>query len=180
MSRIGKKPILIPGEVKVEIKDQILKVIGKKGELKKEIPPDLKVEIKENQIFLSPLTQTKKVKALWGTFRALIFNMIEGVSKGFEKKLEVLGLGYRAFLEGENLVLQVGFTHPIKIEPPPGIKFSVEKNVITVWGIDKELVGQVAAKIRKVRPPEPYKGTGIRYLGERIRRKVGKRAVGIT
>ncbi len=180
MSRIGKKPILIPGEVKVEIKDQILKVIGKKGELKKEIPPDLKVEIKENQIFLSPLTQTKKVKALWGTFRALIFNMIEGVSKGFERKLEVLGLGYRAFVEGENLVLQVGFTHPIKIEPPPGIKFSVEKNVITVLGIDKELVGQVAAKIRKVRPPEPYKGTGIRYLGERIRRKVGKRAVGIT
>jgi len=124
--------------------------------------------------------ETKKTKAFWGTTRALLANMIKGVKEGYERKLEIEGLGFKASVESgapENLILYVGFSHPVKIKAPKDIKFLVEKNVITVSGIDKELVGQIAAKIRKVKPPEPYKGKGIRYLGEQIRRKVGKRVV---
>ncbi len=177
MSRIGKKPILIPGNVKVKVEGQKVTISGPKGELQKEIQPEIKIEIKNNQIFVIPQKETKQTKAFWGLTRALLFNTIKGVTEGYEKKLEIEGLGFKANVEGNDLVLQVGFTHPVKIEAPQDIKFLVEKNTITVSGIDKELVGQISAKIRKVRPPEPYKGKGIRYQGEVIRRKAGKKAI---
>jgi len=209
MSRVGKKPILIPENVEVKIEGQKVTVKGLKGELTKEIRPEIKVEVKENLIILSPQIpsfrkakakvekketssietpkqnkfatgQTKKTKALWGLSQALIFNMVKGVTEGYEKKLEIKGVGFRASLEGENLVLHVGFTHPVKIEAPEGIKFSIEKNIITVSGADIEKVSQIAAKIRKVKPPEPYKGKGIRYVGEIVRKKVGKKAITTT
>ncbi len=176
MSKIGKRPIEIPKDVKVEIEDNLVIVKGKKGELKREIRSEVEVKVAENQISVLPKIKTKKTKAFWGLTRALLANMVEGVSRGFEKKLQIEGLGYRAQMEGENLILYVGFSHPIKVSPPEGIKFSVEKNIISISGIDKELVGQTAAKIRSIRPPEPYKGKGIRYLGEKIRKKIGKKA----
>jgi len=204
MSRIGKKPILIPENVEVKIEGQKVIVKGPKGELSLEIRPEIKAEIKDyyppttrgarlreggggvgvppkgrapRKIFLSPQIETKKTKAFWGLMRNLLANMIEGVTEGYEKKLEIEGLGYKAYLEDKDLVLEVGFSHPVKIKALEGIEFSVEKNVITVLGINKELVGQVAAKIRKVKPPDPYKGMGIKYLGEIIRKKVGKKAI---
>ncbi|MBZ9577761.1 50S ribosomal protein L6 [Patescibacteria group bacterium] len=177
MSRIGKKPIPIPEGVEVKIEGQNVIVKGPKGELQKEVRPEIKVEIKENEILVSPEKETKKTNAFWGLTRTLISNIIKGVTEGYEKKLEIQGVGYRANLEGEDLVLQVGFSHPVKIDKVEGIKFEVEKNIITISGIDKELVGQIAAKIRKVRKPEPYKGKGIRYLGEEVRRKPGKKVV---
>jgi large subunit ribosomal protein L6 len=177
MSRIGKKPIQIPEGVKVEIYQNKIRVEGPKGKLEKNIPSEIDVQIKEGMILVSPKSKTKKAKALWGTIRQIIYNMVEGVTKGFEKKLEIEGLGYRASVSGDELVLEVGFSHPVKIKKPEGINFSVEKNIITVSGIDKELVGQIAANIRRVRPPDPYKGKGIRYLGEVIRKKAGKKAV---
>jgi large subunit ribosomal protein L6 len=172
MSRIGKKPIAIPQGVEVKIEGQKVVVRGPKGEISREIRPEIKVEVKDGKIFVSGDN-----KAFWGLTRALIYNQVLGVTEGYEKKLEIEGVGYRASLEGEDLLLSVGFTQPVKIKKPEGIKFSVEKNVITVSGIDKELVGQISAKIRKVRPPEPYKGKGIRYQRGRVRRKLGKRAV---
>jgi len=178
MSRIGKKPILIPEGVEVKVEGNKIFVKGKKGELTRLIPLEIKVEKKEKEIIVSLVKETKKSKALWGLTRTLIFNMIEGVVNGYEKKLELQGVGYRANLEGEDLVLQIGFSHPVKVKKPEGINFSINKNIVTVLGIDKELVGQVAAKIRKIRPPEPYKGKGIRYLGEKVRRKLGKKAAG--
>lgn len=183
MSRVGKKPILIPEGVEVKFQDQKVTIKGPKGELQKEIPIEIGFEIKENQIIFFPKSEfikkaRKKINALWGTTRAILFNMIKGVTEGYEKKLEIEGLGYRVQLSGDNLLLYVGFSHPVEIKAVKGIKFSTEKNIITVSGIDKELVGQVAANIRKIRPPEPYKGKGIRYLGEVIRRKAGKKAVG--
>lgn len=177
MSRVGKKPILIPENVEVKIEGQKIVVKGPKGELQKEFRPEIEVEVRENKIFVRPKIKTKKTNALWGLTRALLDNLIKGVTEGFEKKLEIEGLGLRASMEGGDLVLFVGFSHPVRINAPEGIKLSVEKNMITVAGIDKELVGQIAAKIRKVKPPEPYKGKGIRYLGEVIRKKVGKKAV---
>jgi len=177
MSRVGKKPILIPEGVEVKIEGNIVTIKGPKGELQKEIRPEIGVEISEGKIVVSPKIETKKTKAIWGLTRALLSNMIKGVTEGYEKKLEIEGLGYRALLEGTDLLLYVGFTHPVKIKASEGIKFSIEKNIITVAGIDKELISQIAAKIRKIKPPEPYKGKGIRYLGEVVRRKVGKKAV---
>ncbi|MBZ9571848.1 50S ribosomal protein L6 [Patescibacteria group bacterium] len=177
MSRVGKKPILIPEKVEVEIKEQRVKITGPRGEILQEIRPEIKVEVKEEKIFISPQIETKKTKAFWGLTRALLASHIKGVTEGYEKKLQLEGLGYRVVLEDNDLVLKVGFTHPVKIKVPEGIKFSVEKNIISVSGINKEKVFQIAAKIRKVRPPEPYKGTGIRYVGEVIRRKVGKRVI---
>jgi len=175
MSRIGKKPITIPQSVEINIDGNKISVRGPKGELQKEVPLEIKIEIKDDKIFVSPGKETKRTKAFWGLFRTLIFNMVKGVTDGYEKKLEIHGVGYKANLEGEDLVLLVGFSHPVKIDRIEGIEFSVEKSIITVSGIDKELVGQIAAKIRKVRKPEPYKGKGIRYLGEEIRRKAGKK-----
>lgn len=177
MSRVGKKPIEIPQGVEVKIEGNKVIVKGPKGELSQEIRREIKVELKEGKIFVLSQIETKKTNALWGLTNTLLANFLKGVTEGYEKKLEIIGLGYRASIEGEDLVLQIGFTHPVKIKAPEGIKFSVEKNIIAVSGINKELIGQIAAKIKKVRPPEPYKGKGIKYLGEVIRRKAGKKVV---
>lgn len=186
MSNIGKKPIPIPPEVDVKIDEQKVVVKGPKGELYQEILPGVKIEVKNDKIFVFLQNQTnyrkdkfsvqkKKTKAFWGLIRALLANMVIGVSQGYEKKLEIKGIGYQASLEEDNLILKLGFSHLVKIKSKPGIKFSVEKNIITVSGIDKGLVGQAAAEIRKVRPPDPYKNKGIKYLGEYVRKKAGKK-----
>lgn len=180
MSRVGKKPILIPEGVEVKIEGQKVIIKGPKGELSRQIRPEIYLEVKENKIFVAPQMESKKTKAFWGLTRSLIFNMVKGVKEEYEKKLEIEGLGYKASLEGKDLVLYIGFTNPVKIMAREGIKFSVEKNVIIVFGFDKELVGQLAAKIKKTRPPEPYKGKGIRYFKEVIRRKEGKKAATTT
>jgi large subunit ribosomal protein L6 len=180
MSRVGKKPILIPDNVEVKIEDQKVTISGPKGELQREIRPEIEILKENKKIRVLPKIETKKTKAFWGLTRALINNMIKGVTEGYEKKLQIEGLGYKAALEGENLVLYVGFSHPVKLKIPQNLKLTVEKNIITVSGIDKELVGQFAAKIRATKKPEPYKGKGIRYVGEIIRRKAGKKAVGAT
>lgn len=177
MSRIGKKPILIPEGVEVKIDNGKVTIKGPKGQLLKEIRPEIKVKVKENKIFLEPKIESKKTKAFWGLARALLNNMVKGVTEGFEKKLEIEGLGFKAQLVENDLELFVGFSHAVKIKAPENIKFSLEKNIITVSGPDLEMVSQTAAKIRKVRPAEPYKGKGIKYLGEQIRRKLGKKAV---
>ncbi len=174
MSRIGKKPISIPEAATVSINNNEILVKGPKGELTRKLFDEVNVEIKENEIVLS--IKKEKNKDLWGLMRSLIFNMIEGVTNGFEKKLKLEGVGYTATLQDKKLVLKVGFSHLIEIEEVPGVTFEVEKNLITVRGIDKQLVGQMAANIRKVKPPEPYKGKGIRYEGEKVRRKEGKKA----
>jgi len=180
MSRIGKLPILIPQGVEVKIEGQKVRILGPKGELFREILPEIKVESKEGKIILSPKMETKNTMAFWGLERALLQNMVIGVSQGFEKKLEIQGVGYKSRVEGENLVLEVGFSHLVKIPTPKEIKFSAEGNIITVSGIDNEKVGQIAAKIRKIRPPDRYKGKGIRYLGEEIKLKAGKKTVATT
>ena len=179
MSRIGKKPIEVPSTVKVEIMGQDVKVSGPKGELKISIHRDIKVENNDGKVLVAPAKKelSKKAKAMWGLYRALIFNMIEGVSKGFEKKLEIEGVGYKAAVQGDELVLNVGFVNPVKVKKPEGIAFLVEKNLITVSGFDKEKVGQIAAEIRATKKAEPYKGKGIKYQGEKIRRKEGKKVV---
>jgi len=178
MSRIGKKPILIPEGVEVQISGQNIVISGPKGELKRKVLPEVKPELKDGKIFLSILQETKKAKSFWGLERSLLQNMVTGVSQGFEKQLEIRGIGYRARVEEKNLILEVGFSHPVEIKTPEDIQFSVKENIITVSGADKEKVGQFAAKIRRVRPPDPYKGKGIRYLGEEIKLKPGKKAVG--
>jgi large subunit ribosomal protein L6 len=180
MSRVGKKPILIPEGVEVKIEGQRITIKGPKGELSREISPDIRIETKMGKIFVSPvkdLAEDRKIKAIWGLTRALIQNMIEGTTKGYEKKLNIEGLGYRVALEGGDMTLYVGFSHPVIIKAVPGVKFLVEKNLITISGIDKELVGEISAVIRKVKPPEPYKGKGLKYVGEQIRKKLGKKAV---
>lgn len=180
MSRVGKKPILIPEDVEVKINGQEITVKGPKGELVREIRPEIKVEQKQGQIFLSPQARTKQTKAFWGLSRSLVFNMLQGVKQGYQKKLQIKGVGYRARVEAKDLVLEVGFSHPVKITSPNDIDFLVEKDIITISGIDKEKVGQMAAKVRAVRPPEPYKGKGIRHVDEKVRRKEGKKAAGVT
>ncbi|MFH1968029.1 MAG: 50S ribosomal protein L6 [bacterium] len=179
MSRIGKKPIEIPEGTKIEISEKEIKVSGPKGELKQAIHPEIKIENKDGKIFIKPSRKefSKKGRGLWGLYRALVFNMIEGTSKGFEKKLEIEGVGFKANVEGDNLVLNLGFSNPVKIKKIEGVNFSVEKNVVTVSGIDKEKVGHMAALIRKQKKAEPYKGKGIKYQGEKIRRKEGKKVV---
>ena len=178
MSRIGRKPILIPENVEIKIEGQRIIVKGPKGELSRGVRPELGVEIKDDgKMIVSIKKQVSQAKALWGLFRTLLFNMIEGVTSGFEKKLEIQGIGFRAIIEGEELVLYVGLSHPVKLRIPMGIKCSIEKNIISVSGIDKEIVEQFSANIRKVKPPEPYKGKGIRYVDEVIRRKAGKKAI---
>lgn len=175
MSRVGKKPIEIPDNVEVKIEGKEITVKGPKGELSRQVRPEVKVKKKDDQILVTPQIKTKKTNAFWGLTRALIYNMVEGVTKGYEKKLKIQGLGYKAKMQGDKLVLKVGYSHPVEMEPPEGVDVSVDKSIITVSGIDKELVGQIASKIRKVKPPEPYKGKGIRYVGEEVRRKPGKR-----
>jgi len=177
MSKIGRQPIMIPAGVEVNLDGNLVVVKGAKGELKKEIAPEIKIEKKEDQLIFSPTKKTKKTAALWGLSRMLVANMVEGVNKGFAKQLELEGVGYRLALHGKDLILNLGFSHPVQFKAVPGIDFKIEKNTITVSGISKELVGQVAANIRKLRPPEPYKGKGIHYVGEVIKRKAGKKAV---
>lgn len=175
MSRIGKKPISIPEGVDVKVEGGETVVKGPKGELRQRFSSDIKVEVQKGKILIYPDTKTSGIKARWGLVRMLAFNMVKGVTEGYEKKLELEGFGYRVKVEGDKLVLQVGFTHPVEIKAPEGIKFSVEKNIIIVTGIDKAKVGEIAAKIKAVRRPDPYKGKGIKYFGEKIRRKVAKK-----
>jgi len=163
--------------VEVKIEGKRIFVKGPKGELSFAIRPEVKVEISGGNIIVSPLLDTKQTEAYWGTARAIIANLVNGVVSGYEKRLQVEGIGHKGVLEGNDLVLNVGFTHTVKILAPEGIKLAVEKNILIVSGADKELVSRVAAKIKRVKPPEPYKGKGIRYLGEVVRKKVGKKAV---
>jgi large subunit ribosomal protein L6 len=177
MSRIGKKPIEIPKDVKISIAGGIVEVSGVKGKLQYKIPSGAAVEINDNKVLVTRLSDTKKDRSLHGLVRTLIVNMIEGVAKGYAKSLEIQGMGFRAQTEGSNLVMQLGFTHPVKMAMPQGIKVETPKpTLINVSGIDKALVGQIAADIRDVMPPEPYKGKGIRYVGEVVRKKLGKAA----
>lgn len=178
MSRIGQQPIEIPAGVEVKIDREEIKVKGPRGELVQKILEGIEVSISEKKITVGIKEKINNASACWGLYRTLIFNMIEGVIQGFEKKLEIEGVGYRAALDGQRLVLSLGFSHPVNIEAPQGIEFTVEKNLITISGIDKQLVGQVAADIRSKKKPEPYKGKGIHYRGEVIRRKAGKKAIG--
>jgi large subunit ribosomal protein L6 len=177
MSRIGRKPIDVPSGVVVSIDPGRVTVSGPKGELRQQVPVRIKVERSGDEIVVTRPTERGEDRALHGLTRTLVANMVEGVTNGFEKRLEIQGVGYRASLAGANLELQVGYSHPVRIVPRQGIEFEVPAPTqVIVRGIDKQLVGQTAAEIRKVRPPEPYKGKGIRYEGEFVRRKVGKRA----
>jgi len=178
VSRIGKLPITVPAGVQVDIDGKNVKVKGPKGELQRTFTPVVDIQMEESQIVVTRSSDEKTARALHGTTRAVLQNMITGVSDGFTKTLEIQGVGYKAEMDGEKLIINVGFSHPVFVEPPAGIQFDVtEKNrFIVVNGNNKEVVGQVAADIRKIRPPEPYKGKGIRYLGERVRRKAGKSA----
>ncbi|HEY5332260.1 MAG TPA: 50S ribosomal protein L6 [Solirubrobacterales bacterium] len=177
MSRIGRKPVDVPDAVTVTIAPGNIAVKGPKGELTQTYSQDMKVSREENTILVARPTDRGEHRALHGLTRSLIANMVEGVTDGFEKRLEIQGVGYRAALKGKNLELALGFSHPVSIEAPEGIEFEVpQPTEIIVRGIDKQLVGQVAADIRKRRKPEPYKGKGIRYRGEQVLRKVGKRA----
>ncbi len=177
MSRIGKMPVPVPKGVNITIdQGNQITVQGPKGQLKRQFPADIHFEHADGQVNVTRPTDQKTHKALHGLSRALLNNMVTGVSKGFQTVLEVEGVGYRAAMLGKNLVMVVGYSHPVEMVPPPGIAFEVDKTgrVITISGIDKELIGQMAAEIRRLRPPEPYKGKGIRYRGEQIRRKAGK------
>ncbi|MDE3840613.1 50S ribosomal protein L6 [Bacillus methanolicus] len=175
MSRIGKKPIEIPSGVTVTVNNNTVTVKGPKGELTRSFNPDIEIKVEDNVITVSRPTDEKEHRALHGTTRAIIANMVEGVSKGFERSLELIGVGYRAQKQGKKLVLNVGYSHPVEIEPEEGLEIEVPANTkVVVKGIDKERVGALAANIRQVRPPEPYKGKGIRYEGEYVRRKEGK------
>lgn len=174
MSRIGKNPIIVPDGVEVTLEDRVITVKGPKGELVHTIHPDIEVSVDDGSITCSISRRSKNARALWGTTRAIVANLIQGVTEGFTKKLELHGVGYRASLQGNDLNISAGLSHPVVIPAPEGITFTVEKEVITVEGIDPQQVGQVAADIRAVRPPEPYKGKGIRYADEQVRRKVGK------
>ncbi len=175
MSRIGKEAIVIPDGVKVEIKGSEVTVTGPKGTLTKTFNPELTLEIEENQLTVKRPSDNKKHRSLHGTTRSIINNMVEGVNKGFEKRLDLIGVGYRVMKSGANITLNVGYSHPIEFTPEDGVELEViDNNKILVKGIDKERVGAVAANIRSVREPEPYKGKGIRYADERVRLKVGK------
>jgi len=175
MSRIGRKPIDIPAGVEVKLNGHEISVKGPKGELTRQLHPSMKVTIENNQIVVERPSDKKEHRALHGTTRSVIANMVEGVTNGFEKRLELVGVGYRASKSGNKVVLNVGFSHPVEVEPEQGIEFEVPENTkLIVRGIDKERVGAMAAKIREIRKPEPYRGKGIRYENERIRRKEGK------
>jgi len=175
MSRIGKKAIAIPQDVKIEVKDGVVHVEGPKGTLTHRLAYGVNLEIKDGQIFVNRLSDTKFHKSLHGLTRALIFNMIKGVTLGYSKELEIIGVGFRAQVVGNNLNMQLGFSHPVNFPIPQGVKLETPKQTqIVVRGIDKELVGKVSSEIRAIYPPEPYKGKGVRYVGEYVKKKVGK------
>lgn len=175
MSRIGKQPIEVPKEVEVEIKDRIVTIKGPKGKLSLNFSSSIEVKYQNSKISVQSLTDDKLAKSNWGTTRAILNNMVRGVIEGFKKELEIVGIGYKAQMKGKDLVLQIGFSQPIQKIVPAGLKvFVPTPNRIVIEGIDKDMVGQFAANIRKIYPPEPYKGKGIRYLGEGVRKKLGK------
>jgi large subunit ribosomal protein L6 len=175
MSRIGLQPITIPSGVDLNVADGLVTVKGPKGELHQRVHPDMVLSREDGTLRVSRPNDERQFRQLHGLTRTLIANMVQGVTAGYRKDLEILGVGYRAAMEGKTLVLNVGFSHPVRVEPPDGISFVVEgNNRVGILGIDKQLVGEQAAQIRRVRPPEPYKGKGIRYAGEQIRRKAGK------
>lgn len=176
MSRIGKLPVEVPQGVDVKIKGSNVRIKGPKGELEHTFPAEMKISLKDGEISVERPSDERTHRAYHGMTRSIINNMVTGVSSGFEKILEINGVGYRAELEGKDLILHVGFSHLVKVEPPEGIEFEVDSKTrqIKVRGYDKQVVGHIAANIRKVRPPEPYKGKGIKYLDEHIRRKAGK------
>ena len=176
MSRIGLMPIPLPKGVTVNIEGSTVQVKGPKGELVRTLNSEMQIKLEDNRLLVERPTDQRRHRALHGLTRTLVNNMVLGVSQGFTRKLEIEGVGYRAEIQGKNLVLNVGYSHPVVVEPPPGISFEVEKGtrVLSVLGADKEMVGEMAARIRRIRPPEPYKGKGIRYQGEHVRRKAGK------
>jgi large subunit ribosomal protein L6 len=176
MSRIGKKPIPIPDKVQVDIQGSQVTVKGPKGELSHAFHPDISIVREEGVLQVTRPTDQRTHRALHGLSRALLMNMITGVSEGYSKTMEIVGTGYRAELQGQKLVLYLGYSHPIEFEPPKGISFDVPRGgrTVTISGIDRELVGEIAARIRRQRPPEPYKGKGVRYENERVRHKAGK------
>jgi large subunit ribosomal protein L6 len=177
VSRIGRKPIAVPDGVTVDIKPGTVSVKGPKGELSQDLSPDMKVMQSDGTLTVERPTDRGEHRALHGLTRSLIANMVVGVTDGYEKRLEIQGVGYRARLQGKALELSVGYSHPISVSAPDGIDFEVPvPTQVVVRGIDKQLVGEIAARIRRTRPPEPYKGKGVRYAGEHVRRKVGKRA----
>lgn len=177
MSRIGKQPVPVPAGVEVIIDGQLITAKGPKGELSQLFLPEVRILREADELRVEKVEETRDAAARFGLSRTLLSNMIVGVSEGFEKTLEIVGVGYRAALNGQNLELQLGFSHPVVVVPPAGISFELPSNaVIVVKGIDKQQVGQVAADIRKLRKPEPYKGKGVRYRGEVVRRKIGKAA----
>jgi large subunit ribosomal protein L6 len=176
MSKIGQLPVQIPSGVTVTMDGSTLTVVGPKGTLTVNVSKELEVKLEESKITINIKKDTKFARSVWGTTRMLIANNIKGVTEGWKKQLELVGTGYRSEVQGNTLVLTVGYSHPVNIEAPIGITFKVEKSVINVEGIDKQVVGQVSANIRSSRPPEPYKGKGVKYVGEVIRRKAGKAA----
>lgn len=180
MSRIGRMPVALPPQVQVRIEGQYVHVKGPKGEMEYTFPAGVSFSQEEGVVHVVRASEEKRIRALHGTTRALLNNMVTGVSHGFERVLEINGVGYRAEMDGQTLVLHVGYSHPVKFPPPDGISFSVEPKTrqIKIMGFDKQHVGQVAANIREVRAPEPYKGKGIKYLEEKIRRKAGKTGKG--
>ena len=177
MSRIGRQPIAVPDGVTIDVKPGLVSVKGPRGELSQAVSPDMKVNQENGTLTVERPTDRGEHRALHGLTRSLIANMVEGVTNGYEKRLEIQGVGYRARLQGKSLELSVGYSHPVSITAPDRIEFEVPAPTqVIVRGIDKQLVGEIAARIRRTRPPEPYKGKGIRYAGEQVRRKVGKRA----
>jgi len=174
MSRIGKLPIQFGDDVTVDVKDGKVSIKGPKGELSYDFGNKLKISVKDKEIFVERHNDSKEQKALHGTIRSLIANMVEGVTHGFKKSLEVIGVGYRAIKKDKEIELYLGFSHPVSFRIPEGINIDIEKNIIHVSGINKQLVGEVAANIRRLKKPEPYKGKGIKYIDEQIRRKAGK------
>jgi len=174
MSRVGKSAIAVPDQVELEFEGQLVKVVGPRGTLSERLPEQITIEKNGDSITLINKEATKRANSLHGTFRSKIANMVKGVTSGWVRTLELVGTGYRAEVDTNTLILTVGFSHPVKVVAPPGISFKVEKTAITVEGPDRELVGQIAAKIRSIRPPEPYKGKGIKYQEEVVRRKAGK------
>jgi len=176
MSRIGKKPIAIPSGVTVTLDGQTVAVKGPKGQLAWTVSEEIEVTLDNGQLTLTPRNETQRARGMWGLSRTLVDNMVTGVTKGYEEVLELVGVGYRAALKGQALSMQLGFSHDVDIPPPAGITFAVPKQTeVRISGIDKQLVGEIAARIRRIRPPEPYKGKGVRYAGEAVRRKEGKK-----
>ncbi len=177
MSRIGKKPIVIPQGVEVKLADGKISVKGPKGSLDFKFSQQVRIEIKDGNLIVQKIGKTKDTPAIWGTTARIIENMIKGVTEGFQKQLELNGVGFRMNLQGKKIILALGFSHPVEIEIPEGIEVKIENNLMTILGIDKQKIGQFAADIKKLKPVEPYKGKGFRYVGEIVRKKEGKKAV---